>query len=863
MIKILFRLGVWAVLALVFLGVVRLARCGDACRVESTSSTTRVAVLSVEGRRTDAVVPRPEPIVLPVVPSAPPASTPDTKSDTPSDAKPAKNPDTQQAAQLTAQSTTQSTTQSATTKTDPKPATPSTTTKTDTKPVTPPDTTTGSTSGAANSPTTTPPPPIPVVGAIPKSGANNGRRHVPSRETQDPFDDGSNGGLGTLPPGPGPEYEGLGVQCISRTTRRKLAGVSVRWALAEDLDAWRAANPGRNVEDVDPDVILSANKKPSLSAEGGVALTPSAPGLILVDARIGNQYGFAWVDRGKSARVTIELVEDRDLFFRVLAPDGTPRAGVPVVVRDSSCAEIWRGVTQGSDGIARMRHAGFLIERDASPGRCVALIDGVAPSARVLEIPRGALPTGDLDLASVPTGRVVVRVNDETGARVREPVVVGLATEGADVCGRATTRVAVDGECAFDHVEPGTPLRVTVDGLDVWERVSALSTGPGAANETRTIDLAFRRRLPSVRVHLVEAPAIPIENAHGAAWLELVDAGGHASTWPAKKPLVTDGEGRTQLVFEPPPEGTRVQAVFVTLKNRYSDWYSSARIPLAEGTLRTDTDLGKREVTEMPTLAAGYVLDDRGSPVPDAVIEVSGGGASGSPEEFAADVRWSAVADGMGRFRLRGFVEGERIALCASAPGHLRPERLVVPRGEKKVSLKLSRTSSITGKLLLPARMPLDDVRLWVECDGETIPGLLDPSGTYRVGDIRPGTASLYVLVAGLDTPVYSVPGLTAKAGTEINDANVATIDLRTRLSYVSLYVLDPKDSPVTNGVARVIEATEEGPRARSVPILSGFASYYTTFASVDVEIEADGFAKKKLEDVDRDTEVHLEPIAR
>lgn len=835
-IQTLFRLLAWALLALVFLGVVRLARHDAAPRSSSGSAVSSAPRTGFEPAGPSAHV-----ASAPTPTTATTTAATTAATGTPSAATNAAGAHAPVASRDESQGHVES----------PAPKTPE----------------------APRTTASTPQVPAPVVGSVPR--ASNRPQHPDRNATHDPNEraDGSvfDRDLGVLPAGPGPEYEGLGVMCVHHVTQRRLGGVSVRWALQADLDAWLARNPGRRLEDVDSaallDEIFPKTSRPATSVDGGVALTPSAPGRILVDARQGALYGFAWVDRNRSPRARIEMVEDRDLFLRVRAAPGDAGApglaGVPVVVRDSSCVEIWRGTTSGEEGVARMRHAGFVIARDASPGPCMALVDGVVPSARAFTVNAGELPLSEVDLPLARCGRVEVVVKDEHGERVRGPHVVRLSSPGADACERVTARVAVDGRATFEFVEELVPLNVTADGLDEYESVTFAARGPDSPTSPRTLECSFRRRLPSVRVHLVEAPAVPVVDARGTAWLEY-ELDGRAYTLPARRDVVTDGDGHAAIVFDVPPADARRFALFVALKNRFGDWYSSGRRELGLDAFDHAVDLGRFEVTEMPTLAAGYVLDDRGSPVGGAWVELSHADDPAlAPEEFALDARWTTTADDLGRFRLRGFVDGARLALSASAPEHVRPERREIPRGERKISLTLPRTSSIVGKILLPERMPIDDVRIWVESAGEVVPGLIGANGSYRVAQIAPGEAALRVLVAGFDEPVYEVPNLTARPGTDINDANVATIDLRPRLSFLSVYVLAPGDVPVEKGVAVVREEVGDEVREREVPLRSGFASFYARSSRVDVEIRAPGFATKALVGVDRDTEVRLEPTPR
>jgi hypothetical protein len=63
-------------------------------------------------------------------------------------------------------------------------------------------------------------------------------------EPSDDEDGPSIPGLGRLPKGVPPEYEGLGVICVSAATGRPIADVKVRSLTQKELDEWSARNPG-------------------------------------------------------------------------------------------------------------------------------------------------------------------------------------------------------------------------------------------------------------------------------------------------------------------------------------------------------------------------------------------------------------------------------------------------------------------------------------------------------------------------------------------------------------------------------------------------------------------------------------------
>lgn len=683
------------------------------------------------------------------------------------------------------------------------------------------------------------------------------RRQLPAREGAT---ESGIPGLGSLPAGPGAAYQGLGVQVFSRQTGQPVTGARVRFALQAQLDEWQRANPDTPLDLADPEEVLQVCTQPVQTKFGGVALADSAPGRMLVDANVGRQYGFAWVDRDKDARARIDLVEDRMVVAHVTDERGAPRPNTAVLLRDSSCAELWRGVTNAA-GIAYWKHAAFLIERDATPGECSLTLEALEARPRVELIRRPHLDVREMAFQVKPSGILCVNVVDAAGAKVREPLVLTCSTGLDAACRSAVRRTLVDGTATFDLVEPGLALQLEIDGKNSFESSVTTVSAPAAAGETRTVTVTCGRRLPIVRARIVGDAAKPLAKLKVMAWLEF-QRDGRDHSLGANSLVESDDTGAVRFVLSHPPDGASSTRLLIVAQNEYGDWCNAGRFALDLSAGTVDHDLGERHLVEMPTLAAGYVLSDKGWPVPGAIVEVSAGdGADADPETFTADLRFSAIADSMGRFRLRGLVEGARIALTASAPEHARPPRRVVERGERKIALELPRSASMRGTILFPPGVTFEVAHVWVDVGTESIPAAVEPGGAWRCSGLPPGNAGLRLSIDGLEEPVYSVPSITLSPGVEWNDPLSATIDLRTRLTRIVLRILDQSAAPIPKGRAVVTERREEGPVSREIEFQRGVLEVFALRPAVDIEILAPGFQSLSLKSVDRSTDARLTAI--
>jgi hypothetical protein len=702
----------------------------------------------------------------------------------------------------------------------------------------------GQASAAPQNPPVTAPPSIPP--------------EKPKRPQRGGDDEDGGFGLGRLPPGVPPEFEGLGVMVVNRLTGKTAANVRVRWATQPVLDGWVAQ--GASLEHDDPEDLLAKSKDPLMTEAAGVAITPSAPGRMLVDARIGTLYGYAWVDRNRTSQARIELSEDRDIVVQTTDANGAPLPGVTVLLRDSSCSDLWRAETSGEDAKAKFRHAWFRIERDASPGDCWLFAEGVMPGSTAVRISRSKLPVSDVHLDVAPSARVVCHITDLEGASITKDVRVALSGAGVnELCGRRTERIAKNGEAIFERVELGRDLVIDVDGFGVFEDLHASAHGPTEAGHDTTVNLRFARRWPVAKLTFADAQDKPLAGAKVAGWFVHRDAAGPRYE-AFSAPIETDDAGHARLAVRTPSAGAGPSSVCFALRNAGGDWISSASAPIPSDWTSGERDLGAVRLAELPVLAAGYVIDDRGASVVDATVEISSAADSATPlERFTTDPRWSARSDARGYFKLRGIVDGPALAITAFGVGYVQPARVAQKPGDVKTKLTLSRCSSLTGHILLPGRLPIEWVRLTIDTDEERLPLRVDFGGWFRCQNLKSGGFALSVYVEGIDDPVHFVERVDVRPGVEVNDGRVALIDLRNRLTFVTLNVLAADGGTVENGVLRVVEHVGEDENARSIPIQAGSVSFATLDAAAKVEVRVPGFLPKMLSDLTGDVEVRLD----
>ena len=149
--------------------------------------------------------------------------------------------------------------------------------------------------------------------------------------------------------------EPVDVLVIDKTTGAPIAGALVRWANMSEIGPRNDLTRPRWL--ADPFVLPDVARR-TTSDEHGLARVDARlfPGTIV--ATFGELIGRADASETSERPIRVELARDLGLAIQVVDATGTPVAGVPVCLRDEpnldTLGELWRGTTEGPDGIARV-----------------------------------------------------------------------------------------------------------------------------------------------------------------------------------------------------------------------------------------------------------------------------------------------------------------------------------------------------------------------------------------------------------------------------------------------------------------------------------------------------------------------------
>jgi hypothetical protein len=245
---------------------------------------------------------------------------------------------------------------------------------------------------------------------------------------------------------------------------------------------------------------------------------PAGRGL-LVEARHGDSWGFAWFPRdwretvglGHSGEpLTIEVAPDWDLAVEVLDAAGQPvRSTAMRLLREEG----------GSHGLSTdqwpvvFEHLGFELRHDRSAA--TIRVDGLFAAPVEARVDPRRRPDGPLVLRLPPTGSVELVLQDPDGLPLEREWSVSLGRAGREA---RSGRYSRDGRILFPLVALGETLDVRFPGR-IEDEPEAFA-GPTWAGERVVRTLLTPRRQAPQPAHTAPALTVPTGSFHGRLLLE-------------------------------------------------------------------------------------------------------------------------------------------------------------------------------------------------------------------------------------------------------------------------------------------------------------------------------------------------------
>jgi hypothetical protein len=279
------------------------------------------------------------------------------------------------------------------------------------------------------------------------------------------------------------------------------------------------------------------------------------------------------------AREELLLFPDRALEIQVVDSTGAPREGIKVRLvgdravvqrswqtldpsdpapaeRSRLTKDMWRGVTAGARGVARIEHADDALSafyeavRDGVQVSVFADLDFPAPAAAVRIDPQ-LWPVEPVRLVLPQLGSLTVIVLDAGGRPTRErvKVLVDSAAQGQE---RSSQRIGegvlASGRITIGDVPLSLPLSVNISFYGRRAALHRQIDGPTAAQPDVELVVQESPPTPVLAGRILDAAGAPLGGASVTFKFESKDQTGEALAFGGQE-VVTDSAGRFELLF--------------------------------------------------------------------------------------------------------------------------------------------------------------------------------------------------------------------------------------------------------------------------------------------------------------------------
>jgi len=404
-------------------------------------------------------------------------------------------------------------------------------------------------------------------------------------------------------------------------------------------------------------------------------------------------------------------------------------------------------------------------------------------------------PSAPIELAMPPMGSITVRVLDHDGRSFSHPANAELRVQAAGVAAwtRIPSRKEQDGEAiVFPWVGLGLNVRphVWLDDRDFrWD--GPVVAGPGREGQRVTIDVTAPAAFGILRGRLIDAEGKALKGIRPTFLIT-----GREGRLEGED-LSLDPEGRFQLMFE---VGKRHQPPFsleIRQQNMQPPRGMVMRLPgLEDG---KTVDLGDVVIDAFGAFVRGTVLDDARRPVVGSVVKLQRErlvGRKTPKPQWRDEAFVTARTDESGRFELFGDPLPGRYRVEATARNHFTVRSREVFRGSN-IDLRLERTASLVGTLLMPKWLPSRSVKIRVESALDSKFRRDEQARTFGgknliyVARIRPGIYNVIIRVAGFSDPILRIDGVRLEAGQRGAHPRLTNLNLLSSLYRYQISAVD------------------------------------------------------------------------
>lgn len=527
------------------------------------------------------------------------------------------------------------------------------------------------------------------------------------------------------------------------------------------------------------------------------------------DARELQEPEAATLER-EQVSTTVEPEQDQDLAqeeseeptapglhtiqVRVVGPDGTPKAGVPVALiytaiwgpqpMDRALSDDDGMVTLEEERIwgpreeVRAMHVGFPFHcKDASPP---------------FDFQSDAWPEEPVELELPATGGVEVHLLDEDGEPWTNPVELKMAPvsmfskKGKALREKSLANLGLevdDGIGIFPHVGLGRRFEVGVP-WDPWARWETVRVaGPKEAGEVVKVELRVQDVRPQWTVRLLHEDGKPIADrevlVQRASWYG--SDGRNFSSMSHLGTFTSDADGKLKWPFSEELKGDHEELRF-TAGPTGDPRFGYGTLLLMSTHAGQDQDFGELILAGPTLLASGTVQDASGNPL-DAYVAAHHATYHPLDPDAAPSFDWTpgghSEKPALGAFRAVGVTDSPLVQLKASAEGFAE-KMVTVDRGSEGVTIVLHADYGIAGRLEVPDGFDPKDLMVRFLADGgprgfDKYRGAYphatpDAEGNFRIAEIPervPGAVAVIDKEGGFKLALVEsvVPTLIGEAG--------------------------------------------------------------------------------------------------
>jgi hypothetical protein len=578
--------------------------------------------------------------------------------------------------------------------------------------------------------------------------------------------------------------------------------------------------------------------------EQGCVRIPRSHGALVVFAGSGGEFGYARIEpeqfdlleaEGAAPR-TIAVGPPRTLRIQVVDPDGTPRAGIPIVVEAEPAYYVDGGgpyESRAPDGIVELPAADLLFE--SASQEILVRVGVVLRQAVTALVRREQLdgppirlvlpPTGRIDVSVVGRDGALVPVTGERSLELRIAPVDGVATAtNRDTLGSATLQV----ENGRGHVDP-VDLGLLAEGswwFEECNRAVGSARGPTRPGETTELRLVGGDPLAEITGTVVDSEGAPVAKQRLQVKLLFRSEHGTCGSW-GNDVTGVDGSFR----FTVPQPGTPpilwdgADAEF-RIEKPGGGFSMHAAVAIGPDLALHGGSLGQVVLSPCTRIASGIVVDEAGEPVAQVAVTLQ------YRSEWKTRMRarpggqhwndgldeWYSRSDADGRFEMLGDPGEGEFELVPRDSQFRDAEPVPIELGATDVRLVLRSWACLVVHLEFDpgishevvwalARVPTQGTNeltsnSWPDAHGDLVWRKL-VAGRARLV-LRPANC----FAAGA-APLFQANDLVLEAG---KVTRLAPIDLRGRFTRSRIEVVDSDGAPVPEGEIEEIGGEDSNP---------------------------------------------------